>query len=317
MTLINRLRSLFKTQFSPSVVEVLSEDTLITLHNRPFYIDELDSLDLRSNPIFEPEETRLCNALISSGDTCLDIGANIGYYSVLFAKLVGPSGKVIAAEPDPDNFKLLKKNSSLCENANTISLHQTAFGNEEKVTALFKSKDNHGMHRLYSSICCSEESSSVSVVLGDSLNIVDIDFLKIDIEGYELPALSGLKKTIENSPKIKILTEYSPLSISEAGFSPRAMIELMLSFGLTPLENLNGIWGEVSPDNLLLAADLAEKVDMPSFTKSMKNQTNQEITDSASAALLKVNYPRPLLENLVWLPPQDVAATIDRVSNYQ
>jgi len=48
--------------------------------------------------------------LIAPGDVCLDIGANIGYYSVLFSNLVGPKGKVIAIEPDPDNFQLLIKN---------------------------------------------------------------------------------------------------------------------------------------------------------------------------------------------------------------
>lgn len=293
-----------------------AENPPITLYNRKFYLDPLDSLDLRQHLIFEPEETRLCQALISPGDRCLDIGANIGYYTVLFATLVGPAGKVIAIEPDPDNFQLLKQNCAQDIQAKITELHTLALSDQEGVASLFKSNNNHGMHRLYPSVCCTDEATQVKMIRGDQLKSAALDFLKIDIEGYELPALTGLQETINASPNIKILSEYSPLSISEAGFSARAMLELMLSYGLTPLENIDAQWRAVDPATLLAASDIADKVDIKALTQSMKQQTNQQIADSATAALHAVDYPRPILENFLWLRPQAVEGVLQKLENH-
>jgi ubiquinone/menaquinone biosynthesis C-methylase UbiE len=60
------------------------------------FIDEKDSLGLSTNNKFEPFETKIVNKLIHEGDVVLDIGANVGYYSLLFSKLVGNRGKVYA-----------------------------------------------------------------------------------------------------------------------------------------------------------------------------------------------------------------------------
>ena len=299
-----------------AVINDYSLDNQITLHGRPFYVDELDSLELKINPIFEPEETRLCMALISPGDTCLDIGANIGYYTVLFSHYVGSTGKVIAIEPDPENFLLLKQNCSQDIASNIASLHQVALGEEAGMAPLFKSKDNHGMHRLYSSVCCSSDSSTVSVIRGDSLNIGVVDFLKIDIEGYEPPALSGLKNTISASKTIKILTEFSPLSIREAEFSCRSLVEMLLEHELVPLENVNSVWQPLHHNNLLAASDIADQIDIAALTKNMKNQSNTQIAESAATALLAVGYPRPLLENLVWVPRTNIEEVIDKLDAF-
>jgi len=254
--------------------------------------------------------------LIAPGDVCLDIGANIGYYSVLFSNLVGPKGKVIAIEPDPDNFQLLIKNCTSYQESHSVSLHQLALGAQEGIARLFKRKDNHGMHRLYSSVCCSEDSSEVSVIRGDELQTGPVDFLKIDIEGYELPALTGLKDTICASGNIKVLTEFSPLSISEAGFSSRGMIELMLKYGLAPLENVDSLWRPVDSNELLTAADIADKVDIKALSLAMKSHTNKQVSEAAVAALLEVGYPRPMLENLAWIHPHHVTAIVEKLTQF-
>ena len=285
----------------------------IFLYDRDFYIDELDSLNLKNCPIFEADETRLCHALISKGDKCLDIGANIGYYTVLFSRLVGPTGKVIAIEPDPSNFDILVKNCTPEITSEIVTVHKVALGDENTQAALFKSKDNHGMHRLYPSVCCSEESTNVKVVRGDDLLDRGVDFLKIDIEGYELPALKGLENTISNSENIKILSEFSPLSISEAGFSAKALINMLLDMGLAPLELVNGFWRQLNPKDLLSAVEIADKIDINSLTENMRNQTNQEIADAAAAALINSGYPRPLLENFLWLSPYNLGETVNKL----
>lgn len=318
MKLLSKLFSKEKKQAaintSPTHIKTEQETTnKIFLYDREFYIDELDSLNLKNSPIFEPEETRLCQTLISKGDKCLDIGANIGYYTVLFSKLVGPTGKVIAIEPDPNNFDLLEKNCAPEISTGLVTVHKIALGDENTEAALFKSKDNHGMHRLYSSVCCSEETTTVQVFRGDELINDRIDFLKIDIEGYEFPALKGLEKTISNSENIKILSEFSPLSISEAGFSAKALINMLLDMGLAPLALSNDMWIPLNPNDLLSAVEISESIDIKALTETMKDQTNQEIADAAAAALIQAGYKRPLLENFLWLSPYDVGKITDKL----
>ena len=71
-----------------------------------------------SSGTYEPEETRLFRSKCRPGDTVIDVGANVGWYTVIASKLVGKKGRVIAFEPEPVNFAILKKNvlANGCEN---------------------------------------------------------------------------------------------------------------------------------------------------------------------------------------------------------
>ncbi len=323
MEILQRLTSIFNrknSSINPATQQyeektVALEGDRIFLHGHSFYVDPLDSLGLRDNPIFEYEETKLCNALISQGDICLDIGANIGYYTSLFSTIVGTSGKVIAVEPDPENYALLELNCTpYIKNTHNISLHQVALSDANGEALLFKSKDNHGMHRLYSSVCCSNESSEVQVIRGDDLLTGPVDFIKIDIEGYELSALKGLKDTINASQNIKIITEFSPLSISEAGFLSRDVIKVLVDYDLVPLENKDGNWVSIPSSELLKAADIADSINITDLTQNMSDKSNQEIAEAAQNALIDTQYPRPLLENLLWVRPSSLEETLSKLS---
>ena len=68
------------------------------------YLDPKDTLDLSINGVYEPFETSLVLDEVREGEVVLDIGAHIGYYTLIFAKLVGPLGKVFAFEPELENF---------------------------------------------------------------------------------------------------------------------------------------------------------------------------------------------------------------------
>jgi len=85
-----------------------------TMTNQGFgiYLDPNDQIISRYiaiKKIWEPDETNFFNKSIDKGMTIIDIGANIGYFTLLFSKLVGDSGKVITFEPNPHSFKILKK----------------------------------------------------------------------------------------------------------------------------------------------------------------------------------------------------------------
>ena len=98
--------------FANRMTAPIKNDFAIVMGNKMF-LDPQDSLLLSINGIYEEFETELVSKEISKNDVVVDIGANIGYYTLIFAKLVGENGKVFAFEPDPSNFALLKKNVEL------------------------------------------------------------------------------------------------------------------------------------------------------------------------------------------------------------
>ena len=114
------------------------------------FLDSVDSLRLSFNGVYEPCETEFVMNEIKKGDVVLDIGANIGYYTLIFARLVGEEGKVFAFEPDPENFALLKKNVEINGYHNVV-LVQKAISNKTGKIRLFKFDDFKAGHRIHDS----------------------------------------------------------------------------------------------------------------------------------------------------------------------
>lgn len=274
-------------------------------HTHLIQIDAFDSLGLHANNgVFEPEETILCQQLIQCDDRVLDIGANIGYYTLLFCDLVSPDGHVTAIEPDQKNFEILQQNLASQYSNQTVSLHQTALGESARSAQLFHATENMGMHRLYASVCCSDQSTEVSVIKGDDLALAPLDFIKIDIEGYEPAALSGLANTIQQSPHLKILCEFSPLSLWEAGFSPMIFLNEMRTYGLRPIVRNKQHWETIKFDELTRALELIPESAITSLTAQLQDIDNQQtIHKQAQAFLDHYNYPRPVLENMLFVAP--------------
>ena len=92
--------------------------------NNILYLDSNDSMHLSFNPNYEKDEFDLVKRTIKKGDVVLDIGANIGVYTVLFAEIVGDKGRVYAFEPDPKNFALLKKNIEINKYKNVVLINK-------------------------------------------------------------------------------------------------------------------------------------------------------------------------------------------------
>jgi len=281
----------------------------IMIHDRyVIEIDDADSLGLLANRgNFEPQETALCRALIKAGDRVLDIGANIGYYTLLFCDLVSPGGMVIAVEPDPTNFSLLARNlSSQVANGST-QLHQVALGSTSGNAQLFLADESSGLHRLYSSVCCGTKSTEVSVILGDSLALAPLDFIKIDIEGFEPEALKGLSQTIAHSPNLKILCEFSPLSLLEAGCSPASFLKTMKEAGFNLVTFSENQWKESDCEELIFETKKLSGADFHNVIKEIRKETKLDnpslntIYCRSEAYLRECKYARPLLENLLFV----------------
>ena len=85
----------------------------------PMFLDKLNTLKLRNGKVYEPFEIEIVRQVVKKGDTAIDIGAMIGCYTLVFAKLVGDTGRVFAFEPEIENYEILKKNININGYKNT------------------------------------------------------------------------------------------------------------------------------------------------------------------------------------------------------
>lgn len=278
---------------------------------RPFWVDRADSLNIAATGNFEPVETALLQALIRPGDQVLDIGANMGYYTALLADWVGAEGMVHAVEPDPDNFALLDANTQDFQRKGRVRLHALALSEATGTAKLFRSKDNVGMHRLYDSICCDGSFTEVPVCRGDDLALAPLDFIKIDIEGYEIFALRGLNNTLANSPNIKILCEFSPISMMEAGVQPVSWLAWMEAHDFTAIAYNGTAWSPVVIDELKRDLNRLTELDFIGLKSKFSACNNTSIADAAIEAAAACGYSRPILENLLLVKQQTLQTLTD------
>ena len=158
---------------------------------------------------------------------CLDIGANIGYFTVLMAKL---GGFVYAFEPEPDNYKILVSN--IVTNGVQDSTHplMLAIGDYDEVIDMYLCPDNPGMHRLYRSQWCNRTIPVKMVDIDTEFPGIEPDFIKIDVEGFELHAINGMSQMLKKHHPTVIM-EYHPPSILECGDNPEDIYKSMLNLG--------------------------------------------------------------------------------------
>ena len=228
-------RGLGRSRLAEAIAEFfiprLAKD-LVEVQGHQMFLDSIDTLHLRTNGIFEPLETELVAKEVKEGDFVLDIGANIGYYTLILARLVGPKGRVFAFEPDPDNFALLKANVILNDYRNVI-LVRKAVGDRDELAKLYLSEDNKGDHRLYDS---QDGRSSIAVecVRLDSYfqyYTGKIDFIKMDIQGGEWAAVQGMRTLLQRFKNVRMITEFWPIGLRRFGVEPEEYLRLLQNHG--------------------------------------------------------------------------------------
>jgi FkbM family methyltransferase len=166
--------------------------------------------------IWEAVETKFFLENIKPGNTVLDLGANIGYYTCLAARLVGPKGQVFAFEPNDSNFALLSKNISHNQFQNVFPMKaivadKCGFAKLNENTA-----GNMGAHMAvpidYHEFTQCSYHPKITLDDFEDLDLGQIDFLKIDTQGSEPLIIKGAKKLIEkNRHHLKIVMEFSPV----------------------------------------------------------------------------------------------------------
>jgi FkbM family methyltransferase len=183
---------------------------------------------IRGNKPFDPHISACMLALIERGMTLVDIGANIGVFTLLGSRLVGTNGSVVAIEPAPVNLELLRKSIGY-SGAENVFLIPHAVGSEKSVTKLSLSLDNQGDHRLGVDLP-DRHSVDVSVLRADdALKFLGkpVDFVKIDTQGSETFILRGLEKTLASSPNVRLLIEFWPNGLLQCGSSSEELLYII------------------------------------------------------------------------------------------
>ncbi len=209
---------------------------LVKVHGHKMHLDSKDSLLLSLRKNYEPKHVKLLRKTVKPGDYVVDIGAHIGYYTLILANLVGPKGKVYSFEPNPENFKILKKNVE-ANGYNNVVLEQKAVSNKKGKIKLYLSEINTGdsrIHKVSNDKSFRHREFNVDSVSLDSYfkNIKGINFFKMDIQGAEPLALEGMKNFLK-SKNLKFTMEFSPENLHSFGFKPEKILNTLSKEGYT------------------------------------------------------------------------------------
>jgi FkbM family methyltransferase len=224
---------------------------------------------LRRWGIWEPPETRYLQAILRPGQTFVDVGAHVGYFSVLAAKRVGPTGTVIAIEPEARNLDLLHRNLARngCADALVVPF---AAHSVSGWMSLALDEDNRGGHHLVS---LGGAATMVWCVRLDDLLPATVDVVKIDVQGYDHDVIAGLERTLAANPQAIMIAELSLSELDRRGLQPEAVLAGYEALGFTiSIFDDYGRVRRVSADGVLAsppAADFSlvlERRAKPSFS---------------------------------------------------
>ncbi len=253
---IFRLRTLGFTKKMAKTVKYEAGEFMLVIDPQNGYLDA----QLYTSDFYERHIVAEFIANIKKGDTCIDVGANIGHHTIIMSQLTGNTGAVIAFEPIP--YIREQMNESLTLNAiSNVKVLPYALSDSEGPMVLHINRGNVAG----SSLVNAKGSEEIAVELRtlDALNFPKVDFMKIDVEGFEYHVLKGGVQTIEKC-RPTILLEFSPEYYQRYAPEHSAMIIDFLrerNYKILDLE-----------DNRKEVNDTASFVS--EFNKGLRSQTN-------------------------------------------
>ena len=188
---------------------------------------------------YERQQTRLFKGLLEPGMIVLDIGANIGYYSLIAARIVGREGKVYAFEPEPRNYELLVKNIDLNGYSNVVPI-QKAISNRCGKVELFIDRVNLGAHSFSrdnnekNAGSIEVEATTVDDFLGGLSQDNEVDIIRMDVEGAEGLVIEGAGQALRNS-NVRLIMEFSPRQLRNVRTDPQRLLGDLRDQGFRPI----------------------------------------------------------------------------------
>jgi len=174
----------------------------------------------------------LKNLVLHKNDVAIDVGANIGWYSLLLDKIAS-SGDVLAFEMHPGTFALLLENLKL-NNAKRVTAVQAGLSNKAGSEKMYLNKEDVGSHSMLPLANQRRTAPAETITLNAYLKKASIrpsrvKFVKLDIEGAELLALQGATDILQTCPLIML--EYAPLLMRQGNVRPQELLDMMAGYG--------------------------------------------------------------------------------------
>ncbi len=226
--------SILMRLYFPYLAPVLPTKEIVTLHDgirMELVLNEYVQSQLYLFGTFEPATIKVLKRPVKTGDTALDIGANVGYMSLVLAKCVGNSGKVFSFEPDSKNFASLKRNLELNPDCNIEPIAKAVSDSHQPIRLYHAKFDfNAGAHSMLPSEKHSSDFVEIEATTIDefvtSHGLKKVDVIKIDIEGAEMKAFNGMSETLRRSRPF-VVCELCEEHQVRAGYSTQAVKKWM------------------------------------------------------------------------------------------
>jgi FkbM family methyltransferase len=197
-------------------------DRPVIVRGHPMYLDANDSLGFLTRE-YEPGTSEIVSRLTTRGATAVDIGAHIGFYTMLLSRRVGSEGRVYAFEPETENVQLLRRNIAL-NRYNNVVLEDAAVSDETGHASLSISEHNRGDHRLVP-LGSLGRTIVVRTIGLDSYfdGKRKPNIIKVDVQGAEWRVLAGMQHLLATASPI-IVMEWTPDLIDLSGGDAKAVI---------------------------------------------------------------------------------------------
>jgi len=192
--------------------------------------DSVVSTKLKKYHVYELKDINILKIEIKKDSNVIDVGAHIGYYTLLLSKLVGEKGRVFSFEPSSNNFSYLEKNIKL-NNCKNVKAFHSAISDIIGEGDLQLHIKNSGDHRIYYT-GEKRETEKVPITILDSIidKNIKISFIKIDTQGTELSVLKGAENLIKRDYPL-IQFEFWPLGMNAYGTPPESVLKYLNSLG--------------------------------------------------------------------------------------
>ncbi len=208
--------------------------------------DDLATIGSLADGVLPEQGTlKVVEKYLKPGGTFVDVGANVGLFSLLAARIVGPSGKVVAIEPAPAAVQALRATVDANGLGGIVTVKALAAGAERGLGTLSVAQNS-----THSSLLPPDAPATTVVTtiapLDDTLDGMLPDMVKIDVEGFEANVIEGMKTIFRANPHVIVVMDFEPAHIRSTGLSAASWVERLRAAGLDIFE-IDERTGELSP----------------------------------------------------------------------